>query len=277
MGEFELDAVLDASQVAATPYGDNPGTDVEAQLQNHEDRLAGTLFESPDYLADYALYYDDFLVSTVPGGVSLQDDTNFGALNWTHDAGATSGSVFMLNFIIPLGDPPGTRGHVALGTGSDTDGYCAIQTQIAMEGAPEFIMEWAVVFTQTLSDGTNTYRVRVGLGDETDATDFSNGFYFEADPNSDTEWQCKTADGGSRTTTDSGVTIAQDTVYRLRIVCDGAGTVTFYINGTLVATHTTDLPDTDDFYGPICNVHKLAGTTSKLVIADYFYMKQART
>lgn len=57
-------------------------------------------------------------------------------------------------------------------------------------------------------------------------------------------WRCVTDSGsGVPTVTVTTVAVTTTTSYRFRIVVDGAGAnVRFYINGILVATHTTTLP-----------------------------------
>lgn len=69
--------------------------------------------------------------------------------------------------------------------------------------------------------------------------------YFSYLAGTDTNWQCKTSDGSTTNTTDSGVAVTDDgtVAYTLKIVVEGGGTTyKFYINGTLVQTHTTTLP-----------------------------------
>lgn len=60
----------------------------------------------------------------------------------------------------------------------------------------------------------------------------------------DANWQCVTDNGsGVPTVTNSTVAVTGTTSYRLRIVIlTGSGTVLFFINGVLRATHTTTLP-----------------------------------
>jgi hypothetical protein len=47
----------------------------------------------------------------------------------------------------------------------------------------------------------------------------------------------------STETSTAAATLAAATTYYLSFVCDGTGTVHGYVNGTLVATHTTNIPD----------------------------------
>lgn len=74
-------------------------------------------------------------------------------------------------------------------------------------------------------------------------------------------WRCVTDDQpnavSSPTTTTTGVAIAVDTLYNLRIDMD-ASAVRFYINSALVATHTTNLPALNTGLAPRCELTNLS-------------------
>jgi hypothetical protein len=76
-------------------------------------------------------------------------------------------------------------------------------------------------------------------------------------------WRCVTHDNsGSPTVTTTTMPIAAGTLYRLRIVCQaGFGNVKFYINDTLVATHTTHLPDTTQALSWLSKITNLNSTS----------------
>lgn len=56
---------------------------------------------------------------------------------------------------------------------------------------------------------------------------------------------CKTESGGTETSTDSGVDMADATDVELGFRVDGTGKVDFYVNDQLVATHTTNITTTE--------------------------------
>lgn len=70
-------------------------------------------------------------------------------------------------------------------------------------------------------------------------TEHSNGIYFYAS-NASPNWICKSAKGGVRTSTDSGVAITTNMVSFSFVATTTQ--VLFYINNALVATHTTNIP-----------------------------------
>jgi hypothetical protein len=68
---------------------------------------------------------------------------------------------------------------------------------------------------------------------------------FQVDDGS-AEILCKTEKGGTETSTSSGISMVNDTYIVLSIQVVGTSAVNFFINGGLVATHTTNLPDTEN-------------------------------
>lgn len=56
---------------------------------------------------------------------------------------------------------------------------------------------------------------------------------------------CKTESGGTETSTDSGVDLVDATYIVLGIAVQGTSAAYFYINGQLVATHSTNIPTTE--------------------------------
>lgn len=110
-------------------------------------------------------------------------------------------------------------------------------------------LEWtANVSGQTTTDWymgfTAHDEVNGAFGGGTPTTETNDFWGFRAAAG-DTNWKCVThkATGPAETVTDSGIAVGTSTWRRFRIDFDGTGTPTvrFYINGTLVATHTTNL------------------------------------
>lgn len=95
-----------------------------------------------------------------------------------------------------------------------------------------------------IGDGTDDFVIVCGLGDDVIDPDQSNGAYFRYTSATDTNWQCVTEDNNTETASDSGVA-ASTSDANFKIVVNAAGnSVAFYINGTLVATNTTNIPTT---------------------------------
>jgi hypothetical protein len=84
--------------------------------------------------------------------------------------------------------------------------------------------------------------VAIGFSDAFNASAASNGAFFRTTNGAD--WDAVTVSGGTETAT--GTSVAADSTYRVFkvLVQDVAGTLTatFYVDGTLKATHTTNIP-----------------------------------
>lgn len=68
------------------------------------------------------------------------------------------------------------------------------------------------------------------------ATDDDQAFFRYAAGTNSGKWQAVSSIGGTDDAADSGVTVAEDTTYRLTIVIDSARKASFYINNVLVKT-----------------------------------------
>lgn len=85
---------------------------------------------------------------------------------------------------------------------------------------------------------------------------------------------CKTESGGTETSTDSGVDLADNTNVDLAIKVEGTGIVRFYVNGNLVASHTTNIPATELTPAIMSLSGSNSGTRATLV--DYVLAAQTR-
>lgn len=100
---------------------------------------------------------------------------------------------------------------------------------------------------------------------------------FRRDTGVDANWKAVTDNGsGVPTVTDTAVAYVGTTSYRLRIVCDaGGGTVRFYINGILVATHTTTLPTSTQNLGYVHKVRTLEAVAKGIRFGRLLILQKA--
>jgi hypothetical protein len=126
----------------------------------------------------------------------------------------------------------------------------------------------------TLSNGTQTFQIRFGIGDS-GSTDFTNGVYFEYNIATSTNWVIKTAAAGTRTSTTTSTAVATGWT-KLTIQINAAGSsAQFFINGTSVGTINTNLPTAAS--GIAIQVDGILGNATKSVDVDYFSMNQRFT
>lgn len=132
------------------------------------------------------------------------------------------------------------------------------------------------------SDGTNTYQFLSGFWDNASGVNQVDGIYFLYDAQGVTtgsaasgNWQIVTSSNSVRTFTTTSVAIDNTNLQKLRIDVNAAATsVDFYINDTLVGTHTTNIPSgaarltTSGIY-----LQKSAGTTARTADIDYLFLK----
>jgi hypothetical protein len=139
------------------------------------------------------------------------------------------------------------------------------------------------VNVETLSDVTNRFRFMAGFGDSPTNASEGNGVLFTYDEGgtqngtiASPNWQCVSVIGGiTRTLTTTTTAVSSSTWTKLRIEVNAAGTsVTFYVNGTLVATHTTNIPTfisaaNARAFNVKLSILKSIGLTNRSVFCDY--------
>ena len=90
----------------------------------------------------------------------------------------------------------------------------------------------------------------------------------------DASINCITEKDGTATTTDSGIDMVDDTYVKLGISCSGTGTVEFFVNDKLVATHSTNIPDDENL---AIAAMSLSGSASGTRVTTIDYLMGART
>jgi hypothetical protein len=188
------------------------------------------LFES----AGQTVPFNTCGMTTATGGTLAQDtgiETNRIWLKLT--TGAVSGNAAHAGLISNFSGRMGTRTYIRWRTGSSID---LVRIWV---GLVSFNM-------QTTSGGS-------GSG--------ANGaaFRFATDVSDTTFKACTGANGGAYSCTDTGIVPATNTIYTMEVDCSGIATTgcAFYINGALVATRTTILPNTVQNCGPAVSITTL--------------------
>ena len=128
---------------------------------------------------------------------------------------------------------------------------------------------------ESLSNATDTYTLRIGLGDDF-GSDFTDGIYFQySNTGSTPAWLIKTANSGTRTTTTTSTNL--DTNYHTyQIVVNAAGSlVTYYIDGASVGTISTNIPTA--VTTSMIQTTKSAGTTQNNTDVDFMGIYWALT
>jgi hypothetical protein len=136
----------------------------------------------------------------------------------------------------------------------------------------------------TLSDATNRFRFISGFGNVASSGTETNGAFFTYDEGgvsngtiASPNWQCVTTVGAVRTLTTTSVAVTT-TWTKLRIIINADATeVKFYIDGTLVATHTTNIPVLPNRLKVKQMIAKSLGTGNRFVYCDYIFYENNLT
>lgn len=124
--------------------------------------------------------------------------------------------------------------------------------------------------TRFLIDEATQSDFLIGLvigGNTTLLGGMTDGIYFRSVDGS-TDLNFVTEKNSTETAT-KAATLAAATTYYLSFVCDGTGTVYAYCNSTLVATHTTNIPDDEALTVGIAYLNGAASMQNKGLEVDY--------
>jgi len=165
---------------------------------------------------------------------------------------------------------PGTLSSSTGSTGTGRSAACYIESSAIQFGTYAWSASGCFKIP-TLSDGTETFSVMIGFNDSFTGTTYTDCacFRYQHSANSG-KFECLTRSNSTGSPTDSGVTAAADTWYSYEIRVNAAGTsVEFYLNGSLVQTHSSDIPTgSSRVLGFGHNIVKSAGLTARKLITD---------
>ncbi|MBS1535298.1 MAG: hypothetical protein JST78_09490 [Bacteroidetes bacterium] len=204
--------------------------------------------------------------------------------------GTTLGVVVVTSGTGSVGRTTGTfpnrtiqEGVLLLSTGTTSTGNGVFR--LGSNNAPQYyigngaISYEVYINIESLSNSTDRFTAIFGAYTAGNVNSTTNGIFFIYDEGgvwgggvlgASPNWRCVTINTSVRTTTNSAVAISASGWVRLRIEINSAGTsVGFYINDTLVATHTTNIPSTSTAMHWYNLFNKIAGTTSLNMYADY--------
>jgi len=132
------------------------------------------------------------------------------------------------------------------------------------------IFGFAELYITTLSTSAQRFTAKIeilpGANSTTNAVNNAVGIRYSDNVNTG-KWECYTRNtSGTETVLDTGVTVATNTLYSLKIyVNKSLSEVQFELNGTIVGTITTNLPTSGTLAGlRVINI-KSVGTTDRLI------------
>lgn len=194
---------------------------------------------------------DDFLLGTISSNGSL------GTTGWQF-ANGTSGS-----FSVQAGTAT-NPGIVRFETGA-TSGTV---NRMLMLGNTPFLMSNSYAYTVIAQLNTNDANTQVRIGTSVDwlTNPPTSGVYFEKLA-ADTNWFCVTRSGGVETRTDTGTAV--NTSFNTFFLNRNSSGVTFWLNGVLECTHSTNVPTAGGGFGLHINNTAAANKTLDLDYTEW--------
>lgn len=251
----------DASAISVVPAGQIAETDAQSALEGLDTRLSEMLPNSPVFLRDYGWAYDDFIQQSITSG-------SIGSLGWLLTV-ANSGNASQ-----PTTPSANSPGQILLNTGAvSAAGAAGISLDpLAFYNLDASTLVWeARVMVVNLASAAQDFTVRVGLMDVVTGEP-ANGAWFSYSF-ADTHWIANVAGGSAKTSVATTQVVAGSVYYRLRIVCDGGGTVYFYVFDVEKASiNDANVPTNLEGCGPAFSMIKSAGTASRVIRVDYMYL-----
>lgn len=206
-----------------------------------------------------------YIASTTSGNIYKYD--------WTAQATGAGAAITASTTEISGG---GKAGIVRLETGTTNTGVALIDMQTyGIDGYAAGILryEWYIKIP-TLSTGAEEFTINVGLMDS--SSSITDGIYFTYDRGRNTDWLACVAENGAETATDTNAPVSTSWVRLAILTTYDWSSIYFYINDVLVHTETgTNIPiSSGSLIAPGIAIEKSAGTTTRYVYADYFYLRR---
>ena len=184
-------------------------------------------------------------------------------------------------------DASNATGVNELRTNTSSSGLSAIlsyNNALIFDNQTAYTFE-ARVNLSALSDEDDPYVATFGFSRKLDAaygdaseTDYAMFVYDQT--NDGNLWACHTAKDGTETKTRTSSAVTGDNttfvVLKIEVPADGSS-VTYSIGGSVVATHTSNIPSTGDRLGIGLRINKLGGTTNREFRIDWHRFTTTRT
>lgn len=155
--------------------------------------------------------------------------------------------------------------------GAGTRGALMTDPNTTRLGGARMVYNARVLACDILSDATDSFTTYHGFGDTDDGSTDAVFFRYTHSVNGG-RWQAVCRSNGSESWADTGVAVVANTFAWLTIEINAAANeANFYINSTLVATRTTNIPTgVGRSLGVIAaNILKNAGTSARRTAVDY--------
>lgn len=234
------------------------------KLMGREGGVSYPIVNDYDPSTTFAIY-DDFITG------SANTSGAMGSANWQRTI-ATSGTTTHQD---GEAGRPGIMQLFCANSAGSTAALHSHTTSFKLSGLDYY--KGSVKLSTLGTAGSNGALYRFGWADGVATSYPSNGAWIEFNVDSSaTRWRAITASGGTRTiTTYTGSTVSATTWYKLEILTNSnASSVDFSVDGTVIATHTTNIP-TSNGIGALMMAGAVTASATKNAVVDYVLYMQS--
>lgn len=195
-------------------------------------------------------------------------DMLLGSLTPLVSAAAGAGASVALDGNSYLFNNPGVA---RMQTGTTTTGYAVLATTIiGFGGGSRYACSFLI---DNLATAGEDFIIYCGIGNNNAGLEHSDGFFFKYNRSVSPNWIMSTASDDVHTDTTSSIAVVEDAYVNLGIhLSDDRSTVSYYVEGVLAGTVTTNIPDSGEFLYGSAKIVKTAGTTSRDMYTDLVYV-----
>jgi hypothetical protein len=256
----------------------NGVTDVAPSQNAVFDALALKQNKLETFNRTQGIYFFEEFMGAQGGSVG----TNFGGL-----VSSVSGVGAACITTIAILNKTNQQGVVRHTTGTTLSGFAGTSygNQSLFIGQGKITLETYVTI-ETLSTSTERFFTFFGYAIPSNWQSTANAIFFSYDEGgvqffggaATPNWKCYTRGGTTITLTTTSIPVVASQWYKLRIEINNAGnSVTFFIDGVLVATHTTNIPATTTAMSIVNVINKTVGITARTMQTDYFMYEEIFT
>ena len=173
-------------------------------------------------------------------------------------------------------------GVLVCSTGTSTAGGSTLNDvtyQATFGFGYEYTLTWRAAL-ETLSDGTETYKVRIGFLDSVSSATPTDGAYFRYTHSANGgRWEAVTVSNSTETAEDTGIAADVTTYHIFKVFVNSDATqVDFYIDGVKTNDITTNIINSSArLTGKVLTIEKTAGSTARTLYCDYYDFLATRT
>lgn len=223
------------------------------------------------------------MISQVDEFMTAASASVIGDLSWVVSSSGTGSGFATAQHASNVHEHPG---QVRIRCGTSASSYASMRKSAGSltvnPGGGQIVWEKIVIFDQLDDGAANHITAQLGLQSGVTSTNSADGVYFRFGNNLHSgNWRGVSREDLAETMDSAVASVActVDTWYHLAIVINAAATaVEWYVNGTLIGTASTNVPDSNDPLLESCSVYSQGTLTANVdMYVDAYRFKQLLT